>query len=259
MRKPIFCVINLIMLTGIIDAIEDGSKKLVVSRVVLGFGYIAVEVDHSGVGLSANLSWIESRSCNVFKLAGGLAGSSVGDILKFSAKKDYISRAIALATINALNPEVSGALPCDVLDQIEIKKGDKVAMVGMIEPVAKGLSYKGCKVAVFDNRQIEHPLMRLPEEMPSCILDADLAIVTATTLLNDTLPGILKLTKNARDVILMGPSTPMLPDVFKSSGLTWLAGSRIIDKEMAFKVVMEGGGTKALLGGAIEKVGKKVM
>jgi len=247
------------VLTKIIDVIEDEPKKLVVSRVVLGLGYIAVEVAHFGVGLSANLSWIEGVSCNVFNLAGGLAGSSVEDILKLGANKDYISRAIALATINALNPGVSGATPCDALDKIEIKEGDKVAMVGMIEPVAKGLSAKGCKVAVFDNRQIEHSLMRAAEDMPSCILDADLAIITATTLLNDTLPGILKLTKNARDVILMGPSTPMLPDVFKSSGITWLAGSKIIDKDNAFKIVMEGGGTKALFNGAIEKVGKKVV
>lgn len=247
------------MLTRIIETIGNEAKRLVVSRVVLSLGYIAVEVANSGIGLSANLSWIEDRSCNVFNLAGDLGGSLVEDLLKLGMNEDYISRAIALATINALNPEASSATPGDILDQIKIKDGDKIAMVGMIEPVAKRLFAQGCKVAAFDNRQVANPLIRPQEDMPSCISEADLVIVTATTLINDTLPGILELAKNARDIILMGPSTPMLLDVFRSSGITWLAGSKIIDKNKTFKIVMEGGGTRALFDGAIEKVIKKVV
>ena len=252
--------IRSVMLKRIAGGIPDFQRQRTIRRAALGLGYFAVEVEEHQVGLSANLGHLNAGSCNVFSQAGQIAGSSVAEILEFSKKTGFLQRSLALATMNALiKPEID-SLDDDVFSKVSPAAGERVVMIGLIEPVAKMLSDTGCDVAVFEQRSIEHPLVRESHEMKILIRDADLLIISATTLINNTLGDILALPRAARDIILMGPSTPMMVDAFRSTGITYLAGSRIVDTEKAMTIVMEGGGTQALYhGGAMKKVVREIV
>lgn len=55
----------------------------------------------------------------------------------------------------------------------------------------------------------------------------------------------------------LGPSTPILPEVFGARGVTLLSGVRVADRERAMRVVSEGGGTRQF-GGAVKKLTLRV-
>lgn len=83
-----------------------------------------------------------------------------------------------------------------------------------------------------------------PETERRDILEAcDVAIVTATTLLNGTLEGVLNELGRPRHVALIGPSTPLCEEIFRESPVTHLGGSAVVDAAGLLRVVSEGGGT----------------
>jgi hypothetical protein len=72
-------------------------------------------------------------------------------------------------------------------------------------------------------------------------------------LLNHTFDGLLALASRAREICVMGPSTPLLPEFFCARGVTLLAGRQITDADAILRIVSEAGGTKRF-----GKVSKKV-
>lgn len=234
------------MLKNIIETVSDTEKQLRIQRVVLGLGYIGVQLENDHVGLSANIVHTRTTSCTVFQKAGTLVGSTVGDVLSLGLQSGLIPRAICLAAINALkNVDGCGGSE-DVFDEVTVEAHDRVAMIGLIEPVVVMLKKKGCDISVFEHRSVDNPLVLDPKEREAKCKEADIVIVTATSIINDTFGEIVDSLGNPRDVILMGPSTPMIREIFEPTPITHLAGSRVTDPDKALQVIMEGGGTKAL-------------
>lgn len=243
----------------LLQAVSDTEKQRRVLSVVLGLGYIAVELEGSRVGLSANIADTSREGCSVFSKAGTLKGLSAGEALGFFNRDDLLSRSFALATLNALKASEYEHDFSDVFDHVSIHPSDSVAMVGFIAPIAALLQDKGARVSVFENRALNSPIIKPKQDMEKVLAEADIIIITATTLVNNTLWDILAYPKAARDIILMGPSTPMIPEAFISTPITHLAGSLVIDRGKAFQIVMEGGGTQALYrSNAMKKIHREV-
>ncbi len=247
------------MIENLIKAVseEDRSRKVV--RAALGLGYTAVEVDGKGIGLSANISASGHSSCTVFKKAGSLKGARAGEVLELGFEADLVSRSIGLAALNAINNTGTQGYEGNIFDKIQIREGDRVAMVGFIAPVARMLQDRGCQVDVFELRDVEARCIRPAEEMQQTLTQAEIVILTATTLINGSLGGIISQPFAAREVILMGPSTPVAPAQFSKTAITFLAGCRVVDEEKTFRIVIEGGGTEVLYSqGAMKKIIQEV-
>ncbi|MDT8273580.1 MAG: DUF364 domain-containing protein, partial [Desulfomonilia bacterium] len=221
------------MLETCIDVCTREERSLSVLRAVLGLGFIAVELENGAVGLSANIALTTVTGCSVFKKAGTLAGSPVASLLDLAKADDLISRSLALAAVNA----IAAGRPCgrkgDVFDSIKISSGYRVEMVGMIEPVARMLTGKGCEVSAFDLRNRTESCIHPADRILDVLRHADIIILSGTTLITKTLSGLLTLSGSAREVILMGPSTPMIPEIFSSTPISFLAGARITDSRTA--------------------------
>lgn len=235
------------MFSELIREVPETKQQQKISRVVLGLGYIAVEVEGSGVGLCANILPEEKTGCTVFPRSGSLKGSRVSDLLELGLKGDLLGRSIALAAVNAVsNQEKDSGVEQDVFEAVAVHEGERVVMVGFIAPVAAMLKAKGCTVDIFEHRRLDDARIRPQEAMEECFSRADVAVITATSIINGSLGDILAFKSNARAVILMGPSTPMLPRAFSSTPVTFLAGCRVVDAGKAMDIVMEGGGTQVL-------------
>ncbi len=244
----------LCMISGIIEKISDEDKNLEVEQAVLGLGYVAVTVG-GRTGVSASLREHLQPGCSAFAEAGRIRGRSAGELLAMGS--DILSRSLTLATINALVADTAD--DGDAFGQIEAGPGDRVLMVGMIEPLFKRYGDKRCEAVFFEQRKMEHPRRRDAEELPACFGEADLIILTATTLINGSFNELLALENHAREVVLAGPSTPMKPELFAGSGVSWLAGAAVNDGDLAARIIMEGGGTKPLYKyGALRKVSRRV-
>lgn len=85
---------------------------------------------------------------------------------------------------------------------------------------------------------------RTPEER-ACTC-TQLSCITATSIINGTLDGILEALGNVREAVILGPSTPMCKEVFANTKITRLSGSYVMNNEGVKNIVSEGGGTKLL-------------
>ncbi len=79
-----------------------------------------------------------------------------------------------------------------------------------------------------------------PEQAGETFLpQSDIVVISGTTLLNRTLPGILALCRKDSVRMLLGPTTP-LSEVLFDYGIDILAGSLVTDRDTVLRSVSEG-------------------
>jgi uncharacterized protein (DUF4213/DUF364 family) len=61
------------------------------------------------------------------------------------------------------------------------------------------------------------------------------------------LEALLEAARTHREVVLLGPSTPLVSEVFLGTPVTWLSGIRLTHPTGVLRVVSEGGGTPEFL------------
>jgi uncharacterized protein (DUF4213/DUF364 family) len=212
----------------------------------VGVGYTGVLLDDGRCGLAYTFrDAAPDRGCNVLGEAGTLAGRAAADVARFARSPDPIAAAIGLATLNALG-EPPAAADADVLDVIDPRAQDEVGMVGYFRPLVEPLRKRAKALHVFE-RQADAAAGLLPAEAAADILPrCRIAIVTATSLLNRTMDALLLSCRNAREVVVLGPSTPLQPDLFAGRGVTCLSGVWVTDGPRALRIISEGGGTRRL-------------
>ncbi len=236
-----------IILKRLYDRLEPSAKSRRIADLRMGLSYVGVKLDNGQSGIAAVLTDTTPRSCTVLKEAGTYAGSAAVDVLKYLVDSgNALHRAIGLATANALV-----VLPEDKTEDREattyfnLKPGEKVAMVGLFSPLVERIRATGAKLTIIEKNPERMDLLSA-EDRKQALQDCDVAIITATTLLNNTFEEIAAALGSPRSVALMGPSTPLLPDIFRDTPVTHLGGAVVADSERVLQVISEGGGTPAL-------------
>ena len=236
-----------IILQRIYNRLEPSAKSRLIVDLRVGLSYVGVKLDNGQSGIAAVLPDTTPRSCTALKEAGTYAGSSSVDALKYLVDGgNALHRAIGLATAKALV-----VLPEDKTEDREattyfnLKPGEKVAMVGLFSPLVERIRAKGAKLTIIEKNPERIGLLST-EDRKQALQDCDVAIITATTLLNNTFEEITTALCSPHSVALMGPSTPLLPEIFRDTPVTHLGGAVVADSARALQVISEGGGTPAL-------------
>lgn len=82
----------------------------------------------------------------------------------------------------------------------------------------------------------------LPEEAAADYLpQADVIAITGTSIINHTIDHLLALCPPGSTVMILGPSTPLMPKLFEK-GIKYLSGSRVIDEDAARLTIQQGAG-----------------
>lgn len=122
-------------------------------------------------------------------------------------------------------------------------KDKKVAVIGHFPNL--DLLRKVCKLSVLE---------RMPQEDdypdPACeyiLPEQDVVFITGTAFINKTMPRLLSLAKDSR-IILVGPSVPISPVLF-NYGVDTISSTVILDQELAWRAVKQGGKMKAFKSG----------
>ena len=100
----------------------------------------------------------------------------------------------------------------------------------------------------------ELPHFRPASEAASVVPDADVVLITGTTLLNNTLEKLLALCQPKARVVLVGPTVGLLPDAFLRRGVDVLGGVRVTAPDSFLDVLMEGGSAYHYFGRSAEKL-----
>ncbi|NTW76728.1 MAG: hypothetical protein HGB33_02950, partial [Syntrophaceae bacterium] len=162
--------------------------------------------------------------------------------------KNSLHVAIGLATANAL---IGSSLDKDKTEDREattyfnLQPGEKVAMVGLFGPLIERIRAAGAVLTVIEKNPDRLAILS-PEAKQQALKDCDVAIITATTLLNGTFEETISFLGAPRLVALMGPSTPLIPAIFQDTPVTHLGGVAVQDPLRMLQIISEGGGTPAL-------------
>ena len=231
----------------LIDFLQPAADKAHIAEVRIGLGYTTVRLDDGNTGLS----WTAKNTtggCTHEAKAGTLGGRPAVELLMMLAHKNNpLARSIGLATANAL----IAALPRqqssqeDVLSIVRITPADHVAMVGYFGPLVPVLKQTCCTLDIIE-LEPDRPGALSPEEGRASLANCSVAIITATSIVTGTCDELLSDLGTPRAVIVLGPSSPLCPQVFVGTPVTHIAGARIRDAAAVEKIVSEGGGTQIL-------------
>lgn len=235
--------------------------RLTVRRAVVGIFFSGVELDNGACGLSATpIKSIPSAVCCTSSLSalpapGKLRGRPVADLLKdLDSGAKPMRRTLAIATLNALietlwqsdgAPKARAITTGDALSLIDLKGTEKVVLVGAFAPYMRefrrtGQDYRVLELDASTLKPEELPFFVPAQNAADIIPWADVLIATATTLINDTMDGLLASARTGAQIAIIGPTAPLLPAPFLERGVTIVGGTRVRDSAAVLDLLSEG-------------------
>lgn len=239
---------------SISEAIHEGARRrassLAVEDVRIGLGFAAVVLEGNRLGLAAVLRHNLDPGCSVFRTAGTLAGGRASRLLDLIVRgTNPLEKALGLAAANAVfstdASTVEAGVDGDTLDLAGLTPDDRVVMVGFFRPLVNKIEKTGASLSIVE-LDPARPGYRDGPKRDEALEGATVALVTATSILNDTVEATLNRLTGARHVTLLGPSTPLYPAAFQGTPVNHLGGSVSMDNTAILRVVSEGGGTPAM-------------
>lgn len=229
----------------LIEFLAPQGAARIVQEVRIGLGYTAVRLDDGSIGVAYTLGRDSFHGCSAFIGIRPLAGRPVADLLPLLCSDSLIEASVGLATANALaNHPRPGAVQGDVVKVLNLLSSDTVTMIGFFGPLLDALDGRVARIEVFDERR-EVVLGLKPSRQALTVLgNSDVALITSTSIINRTIDELLDAASRCREVVMLGPSTPLATEVFEETPVTWLSGVTVADPDGLMQVVSEAGGTR---------------
>lgn len=270
---------------SIVNYSTDEASNKRIESVTAGLKYTAVTVDGGGMGVAytwtdtvagtpaADLAGNEkgatdqARNTRPAGTAGACCpkagtfyenfeGRPAQDLLERLTGGEPLHISMALALANALNAEKAAGFEEDrgknpaLFEALGAGRGSRVAMVGYFRPIEKLLTDMGADVYIHDRA---HGIGCGEELSDRLTRWADSLILTSTTIIGGAFDEILGRCPANLPVALLGPSTPMVPELFSGGSIRYAGGTVPEDAKATLRVIRQGGGTRDF-----QKYGKKV-
>lgn len=261
-------------LAAISEILGSALDSLVVERAVVGLFFTGVKLSNGTAGACATpIKTIpEAVCCPTSAMAmpfpGKLRGRPAFDLAKEALGDHGIRRAAGIAAMNALadtcwrrrpHRETEMRLGIDAFDATEIRPGDNVIVVGAFIPFLRELKRRRQPFLVLEQdpatlKAEELPFFRPADQASAIVPEADVLLITGTTLINDTLEELLRWAKPTARVTMVGPTVSLLPDPFLRRGASVLGTVRITEPDEFLETLAEGGSGYHFLGRSAQKV-----
>ena len=253
------------VLAETVEAIQEIAPKeiatIVIERAVVGLFFTAVKLSTGHVGACATpIKAIPDAVCcpssaHAMPFPGKMRGSRAAGFLDEIRQQDAIRRAVGIASMNALaalcwerrpHPDVDLEVGVDAFDAAGIRPGQIVVVVGAFVPFLRELKKRGQPYLVLEQdpatlKADELPFYRHAAQAPAVVPQADVLLVTGTTLLNDTLDEILAAMRPDACKVVVGPTVGLVPDAYLRRGCGVLGTIRVTRSDEFLDVLAEGG------------------
>jgi hypothetical protein len=219
---------------------------LKIKNLRLGLGYSCVELDNDAMGVAWTPDKRQSGNCTHLREAGNIKGISAQEALGWLNSEIFLERTVGLSVFNALNSKVERNLSEEeAISLLELKPDEHVVMIGYFAPVIPKIKESGCTLEIVELIEDKRGVIT-PEKGFEALKNCDVAIITATSIINNTVDKLLASLERNRAAMLLGPSTPICPEAFAETRVTQLSGSYVLNNERIKTIVSEGGGTMLL-------------
>lgn len=224
---------------GVIDGLISTlpSNPVPVRTVVAGIRWTAVT--SLGCGLAASCLVSNDGVVQTLPDAGHYHRKSVQELVHGLFSDNTLEASIGLAACSSLlTPNNDHAVELNAFDLLAQRGvGKNVVLVGHF-PQVEWLRERVGSLKVLEKRPRpgDYPAEAAPDLIPA----ADMVAITAMTILNHTIDGLLALCPPAAEVIVLGPSAPLTPVLF-DYGVDFISGSYVTDEEKVLLTIMQGG------------------
>jgi len=229
----------------IVTALRTRARESMVSDVRIGLSYTAVKLENGSTGTALTLRDGAGCGCSVFNGLLPLAGCAASDLLPRLLSGDPVETGVGLACANALcncpSERLQGG---DILDCLDLRPDDHVGMVGYFAPLEEGVRRRVGRLTIFERIKEPNDFLRPAEEAEEVLPECQVAMITATTIINHSLDDLLNAARACREVVVLGASTPLLPEAFDSTPVTLLSGIVVSEADSILRIVSEGGGMR---------------
>jgi len=223
----------------------ERDKGAVVSDVRIGLGYTGVMLDDNRAGVAYTFREEAIGGCSVFRSLRPLSGRHSSELVALLPSDDPIEAAVGLACVNALvNVEDVRFQTGDVLKHLDLRSDDHVGMVGYFGPLVRILEERVRTLTVFEKLGQPSDLIRPAEEAEDKLPECQIAIITATSIINHSIDHLLEAAAKCREVVVLGASTTLMSEAFFTRNVTLLSGIVVQKPREVLRIVSEGGGMR---------------
>lgn len=225
-------------------------KEHKIADVIIGLTVAAVVLDNGEVGTSLILiEEMHNRGEAKFK-PKEIIGMNAIEMARWALepKEHILKRTLGMAAINACSyaQDLSGAESMDAAAFAELRQTDTVGVIGWMRHLVTAVEARVNKVIVYDNGEQDN--VYAPKTQDELLPHCEVVFITGTTFVNMTIDHLLDVCKNARELILVGPTTPMFPKAYKNTNIKVLAGGvwNKEHKDDIFELIKINGGIPSL-------------
>jgi len=223
----------------------EQDEGALVADVRIGLGYTGVMLEDDRAGVAYTFREQAKGGCSVFRKLRPLAGRHSSELVSLLPSDDPIEAAVGLACANALvNVEDPRLKTGDVLKHLDLQPDDHVGMVGHFGPLVEIIRERVRALTVFERVGQVSGIIRPADEAETTLPRCQVAIITATSIINHSIDKLLEAAAECREVVILGASTPLLPEIFFMGRVTLLSGVVVREPRELLRIVSEGGGMR---------------
>ncbi|HUY00478.1 MAG TPA: DUF364 domain-containing protein [Candidatus Deferrimicrobium sp.] len=241
------------LITRILEEIDLNTLRI--KALSKGFRFTCTMLDDESCGLCFsvfNQEPLDSVEC--IKTASSVMDLDIGKVLQFAGNEEInIEKVLGISVLNAVSQHIiknkmdqyNLLFDGDPIEHIQFNSPDKVVMVGYIGGIFQKLQRQIQNITIIDDRlkNIQSPTFNTLESSQSCLNQADVVLITGSTIVNNTLETVLSWIMNAREIILVGPSAGIIPDSLFDRNVTMVSGMQVLNPLKVLQIIAEDGGT----------------
>jgi uncharacterized protein (DUF4213/DUF364 family) len=207
-----------------------------VRKVLIGIHWVLVSSRF--IGLASALVDEVPHGHSPVRDVGSLHLKSAQELARWVLSENLLEASIGMAALNSLINVDEGQ--AELINASEViareSQGKNLAVVGHFPFVERMKPItKNCWVIEKQPREKDYPEEAAQELIPK----ADFIAITGTALINHSMETLLALCQPGSKVMVLGPSTPLSPELFKY-GVSFISGSRVIDEDAAITTIQQG-------------------
>ncbi|MDO9255114.1 MAG: DUF364 domain-containing protein [Bacteroidales bacterium] len=231
-------------------------NTVTIEKLVAGVYLTAVKLSSGYSGLASN-DLNSSDNCTHSRnrgfgdfTPGNFKGQKVADLFELSEPTCFI-KTLQLAVMNALSAELMEDSTyriienLDPMELIDLSQKKQVCVIGAFLSYIKKIaeSNSDLKIIELNENAIPEEYRQYyvpPDLAQDVIVKSDIIIITGASLANHTLDNLLEFIPAETKVILVGPTSGLLPDVLFARGVYIIGATRITDSAKMLELVAEG-------------------
>jgi len=228
----------------LIDRVQIGRHLTVVSLSDGSCGVVGTGMDNPETGPKQN------RNFGKFT-PGNMCGYTAAELFDYPGD-GMLLRSLQFAVINAISGRIIHEFDYqivedkDPVDLLDLSGQKKICMVGAFQGYMTKLANSGHQLSVLELQEDvfreEHkrffvPAVKAAEYLPF----ADIIMITGLTLVNNTIDNLLQMIPPGRQVVVVGPSAGLIPDMLFQYHVNIIGSLRILDTDKLFRIAAEGG------------------